>query len=133
MSAVTVRHHSPASDAARDEPPRAEPIEREHARVHAEEHGKQDREVRDRPGEPVADLLDAALTDRALVLEHVLRDLRACFRGAHGRHVDVPADEPGLARVLDAARREHEAELGGPRLVGRARDCHPRLLINHLC
>src|SRR4029078_5155043 len=69
-------------DASRDEPPRAAPIERQRACVHAEEHAEQDHEIRDHAWQPVADLLDAALTDRALVLEHVLRYLRARFRRA---------------------------------------------------
>ena len=86
------------------------------------------------PGNPSPTSSTRRCPHRALVLDHVLRDLRARFRprATTGTETSQPIDA-GLANVLDAARRQHEPEIGGPRLVGRARDRNPRLLINHLC
>ncbi len=134
MSAVTARHHSPLSDASRLEAPRAEPIEIEQALVQADEHDHEDRDIRGGPRQCAADLLDAALPDRAPVLVDVLRELAARLGRVRGRNPELPACPARQTLMLDAERGQHEAELRGTLLVRDGRDRNPRLcLILHLC
>ena len=131
------RHRAPPfarDDAARVEPPRAEPVEVEHALVQAHEHGKQDHDVRGDARQRTPDLLDAPLPDRPLVLGDVLGKLAARLRRARHRNPDLPTRAAGRALMLDSDRDQHEPELGRALLVRDGRDRDPLFcLVFHLC